>query len=318
MSYDIVSVIIPVYNASKTLKYCLESILSQTYEHIEVICVDDESIDESVSICEEFLKDDGRVKLYQKRNGGVASARNEGLKYVTGKYVTFVDQDDWIEPDMYEKMMHQALTEDADMVVCGYSKDVGFEKIETRNEKKIENPILDKNRMICYAFEREKYRAYAAFVWNKIFKTKIIKENNIMFDSTLKRGDDVYFYSIFASKAKKIFFIDKSFYHYIQRSDSITHIRDKNNLYRLEDILRGYDKAIKYLEKEKFEESAIFFLKCFYVYHASLLYEIAKQENEKEKQEKYRKAIELYYAEYVAMNRADEVRIERIEKMLKY
>ncbi len=316
MGCELLAVIIPIYNAVKTLNQCLDSVLQQTYGNLEVICVDDESQDESVAICREYMQNDNRVKLIQKKNGGVASARNEGMKYITGKYVTFIDQDDWLEPGAYEKMMQKAMEEDADMVICGYSKDTDSVVQKMENKKKIENPITDRNEMIRYAFERDQYRGYAAFVWNKIFKTDILRQQDITFDTSLRRGDDVWFYSLFAVVSKKAVYVDKCLYHYVQRTDSITHTKNKSNLHRLSDILVGYEKAIAYLDENGIEKDITHFLKCFYVYHASLLYEIAEGEGMTEEMFRFRGAMKKYYDEYVKMNGSDKVRMDRIERMI--
>ena len=312
----LLSVIIPIYNASGTLKQCLDSILQQTYRKLEVICVDDESWDESTEICRKYMQKDSRVHLIQKKNGGVASARNEGLKYVTGKYVTFIDQDDWLEPEAYEEMMNKAMQEEADMVVCSYSKDIDSSAVKMENRKEIENPITDRNQMIRYAFEREMYRGYAAFVWNKLFKTEILQKEGITFDATLKRGDDVWFYSLFASAANRAVYVDKCLYHYVQRADSITHTKNKQNLNRLSDILVGYEKAIAHLDAVGIEREVTHYLKCFYVYHASLLYEIAEEEDLEEDMERFRKSMKLFLNEYEKMNGSNLDRMERINKML--
>lgn len=316
MSCNLLSIIIPIYNASKTLTQCLESVLQQTYTNLEVICVDDESQDGSVAICKKYMQNDDRIKLFQKKNGGVASARNEGLKYVTGEYVTFIDQDDWVETEAYETMMLQAVEENADMIICGYSKDIDSAVQKMENKQVITNPITDKNEMIRYAFEREQYRGYAAFVWNKLFKTEILRRNKITFDASLKRGDDVWFYSLFAASSKKAVYVDKCFYHYVQRMDSITHTKNESNLYRLADILLGYEKAITYLDNNGIDESVTHYLKCFYVYHASLLYEIAEDAGIAGEMQRFRSSMKMYYNEYAKMNGSDKERMKRINRMI--
>ena len=117
----LISVIIPVYNAEKHLKECLESVCGQTYQDLEIILVNDGSSDRSGKICDEWQKKDSRIRVFHKENGGVSSARNEGLKAASGSLIGCVDADDWIEPEMYEKLS-EALAADpeADAVFCGY------------------------------------------------------------------------------------------------------------------------------------------------------------------------------------------------------
>jgi glycosyltransferase involved in cell wall biosynthesis len=116
----LVSIIVPVYNNEKYLRKCFDSLINQSLRYIEIILVNDGSNDNSLLICHEFQKIDTRIKVIDKPNGGVSSARNAGLKLACGEYVGFVDSDDWIEPDMYEKMYSAAVKPVADAVVVSF------------------------------------------------------------------------------------------------------------------------------------------------------------------------------------------------------
>ena len=126
------TVIVPVYNSSKYLKKCIESILEQTYVNTEIILVNDGSTDNSIDICKEFKQIDNRIIVIDKENGGVASARNAGLEVATGSYVAFVDSDDYVEKDMYETMIEALNNNNADIVECGFNQ-INIEE----NKKKI-------------------------------------------------------------------------------------------------------------------------------------------------------------------------------------
>lgn len=115
-----VSVVVPIYNVAEYLPKCIESILAQTYPDYELILVNDGSKDNSPEIAEEYAKKDPRIKVIHKPNGGLSDARNEGMKYATGKYVSFIDSDDFIEPDMLEKCVNAMHADDADMVIFDY------------------------------------------------------------------------------------------------------------------------------------------------------------------------------------------------------
>ena len=117
-----ISVIVPVYKAEKFLSNCIKSILNQTYHDLEVILVDDGSPDSSGQICEEYAKKDNRIKVIHQKNAGVAAARNVGLDLATGDYITFVDSDDYIRPQMYEKMLKCAQNNHCDLVMCDCMK----------------------------------------------------------------------------------------------------------------------------------------------------------------------------------------------------
>ena len=115
-----ISIVVPVYKSEKTLAGCLDSLLAQTYQDIEVICVIDGSPDRCGEICDSYAEKDGRVKVIKRENGGVSSARNRGIDEANGKYLSFVDSDDYIESNMLEKLYSAAEASDADLTVCGY------------------------------------------------------------------------------------------------------------------------------------------------------------------------------------------------------
>lgn len=310
------SVIVPIYNGKGTLVRCIESILEQREIVLEVICVDDESTDESRLICKGIAAKDNRVRVIEKKNGGVASARNAGLKSAKGKYITFIDQDDWIEKDAYKIMIDAAIGEDLDMVVCNYSKDYENEIQPMVNRQIIPEKIQKRDELIRYAFFREEYRGFAAFVWNKIVKKEFLDKQHIKFDSSLRRGDDVLFFSNIALAEPKTVYINKCFYHYVQRKDSITHTLTKNNMGRLSEILIGYKRSLDILEKYGVSVETLGFMKCFYTYHASVLYELAIEQDMKKESKIYKQAMNQYLLEYKKQNKNNKDRIDRICRLM--
>ena len=123
-----ISVIVSIYNIEKYIQRAVESICAQTYSNLEIILVDDGSTDSSGRICDEYAKKDNRIRVIHKKNGGLSSARNEGIKAATGEYIAFVDGDDWVDKSMYEDMLKAMYTYDADIAICNY-KAVGKEHI---------------------------------------------------------------------------------------------------------------------------------------------------------------------------------------------
>ena len=115
-----VSVIVPVYNTERTVEKCIQSIQKQSYNNIEIVLVDDGSPDNAPAICEEYAKRDTRIVVCHKKNGGLSDARNFGIKRATGAYIGFVDSDDYVAPDMYEKLLETAVKNAADIVNCGF------------------------------------------------------------------------------------------------------------------------------------------------------------------------------------------------------
>ena len=120
-----ISVIVPIYNIASYLRRCVESLLSQTFSDLEILLVDDGSTDGSGALCEEYRKKDGRIRVIHKENGGLVSARKAGLRAAGGAYIAYVDGDDFVEPDMYERMYAELVKQAVDVVMCGRFEDTG-------------------------------------------------------------------------------------------------------------------------------------------------------------------------------------------------
>ena len=144
MENKCISIIIPVYNCEKYISRCLRSIINQTYKNLQIIVVNDGSTDNTLNICEDIARNDSRIEIYSKENGGVSSARNLGLKKVKGDYISFVDADDFLEVNMFSKMIYSL--KDEDLIVCNFY--IVDEKGNKENGKSIPNVILNKNETL--------------------------------------------------------------------------------------------------------------------------------------------------------------------------
>ena len=122
MGNELISIVVPIYNVEKYLRQCLDSILDQTYEHFECLLINDGSPDNSADICKEYVDKDARFHYFEKENGGLASARNFGIKYSKGKYITFIDSDDWVESDYLEVLYSKIKEYNTDFVISSYKK----------------------------------------------------------------------------------------------------------------------------------------------------------------------------------------------------
>ena len=243
-----ISVIIPIYNMEKHLENCIDSVLKQTLKDIEVILINDGSTDNSLSICNSYKKMDKRIKVINKCNSGVSSARNDGIKNSLGKYVTFIDSDDWIEKDMLQSLYEQAERNNCDMCLCNYilqfkdrSENI---ELEVGKSNIIEKEILTDLILPFVGPEKvgENFNI-AGFrsPWGKLYKRSIIEENNIRFDDKLSIGEDVIFNLEFLANSKKVSHVRDFFYHYIQHEDSILN-RYKVNYW---DICNSYINKIE-------------------------------------------------------------------------
>lgn len=217
----LISVIIPVYNVAEYLPQCLETVCSQTYENLEIILVDDGSTDESGKICDEWGQKDCRLRVIHKENGGVSSARNEGLKIARGEFIGFVDSDDWIELDMYEKLVTGI--RNADAVSCGYVDYPYGEGVPVPKGTK-QLPLCDFPDAIIAIFERN---GYFTTLWNKLFRREVIyaEKKYIPLDTSLSFGEDEVWLVTVLGKCNKIAFVPEALYHWRPRSGSVTRFK---------------------------------------------------------------------------------------------
>lgn len=197
-----ISIIIPVFNTSDYLHECLESVIAQTIQDIEIICINDGSTDDSLDILKEFHKRDSRILIMDKKNEGVSATRNAGLEIATGKYIGFVDSDDTISSTYYEILLKEAKSSSSDAV---YSR---FIKNETFREELNKEEII--NQLLPEFFKGDFYNS----VCNKIFCSKIIKTNNLKFPVGITHGEDAQFNIEFLLKANKIIIVDYAGYNY--------------------------------------------------------------------------------------------------------
>ncbi|WP_138205052.1 glycosyltransferase [Haloimpatiens lingqiaonensis] len=271
MSNDCISIIVPVYNVEKYLKACLESLLGQSYHNIEVILVDDGSRDNSPIICDYYAAIDQRVKVIHKENGGASAARNTGIKAAKGKYIMFVDSDDYVDEDFVKSMIECMLEKFVDMVVCGY-----------------ERVILNKNKVLCrksityglaeYKNKDELYKDFYPFfdnkgfntLWNKIYHANIIKDNNIRFIENINMAEDFLFNLKYIQYVTSCAFIDKPLYKYVISENYLSNRYEPNTFQNRIFVLNNIEG---FLENNGLSKEAIAFLYIKAAYaHFMMLY----------------------------------------------
>lgn len=209
---DLISVIVPIYNVEKYLNKCIESIINQTYRNLEIILVDDGSTDACPKICDDWEKKDTRIKVIHKKNGGLSDARNYGIKIMRGKYVSFIDSDDYIEMDMYEKLYNAVICTGSTIAMCGVNK--VWENGNKQRMGKSLNQIYTTEEAFKSLIEEEILQV----VWNKLYDVELVKR--ILFDIGKYHEDEFWSYQVI-SKASKICSIDYVGYNYLQRENSI-------------------------------------------------------------------------------------------------
>lgn len=215
---DKVTMIIPAYNAEKTIEKCLDSVLNQTYSNLEILIIDDGSSDRTAEIVNKYSKQDSRINLYQQQNAGVSSARNQGLNLCTGKYIQFIDADDYLEKDMTEKLVGVFEKDnEVGLVSCICVEDY---RTEQKMMKMTAREEMNKVETMRAMLEPDSIRG---FLPNKLFVAEIIRKNAIRMEEDIYVCEDLVFCLQYASYVKKSNFINKVLYHYVYRDDSVTH-----------------------------------------------------------------------------------------------
>lgn len=201
-----VSVIMPVYNAQQTLRRSVDSILSQTLRDIEIILIDDGSIDQSGKICDIYKKADSRVRVVHQPNLGVSVARQKGIEAATGNYIIHVDSDDYAEPEMLEKLYKSALESGSDMVICDY--------FETNNERERYVRQCPKSFDCSDIIDDILFQRLHGVCWNKLVLKRFIREKNITFSNGVQYSEDTLFNLLILNNSAKVSYLPEAFYHY--------------------------------------------------------------------------------------------------------
>lgn len=216
-----VSVIVPVYNVEKYLHQCVDSVLGQTYQDLEVILVDDGSTDGCPAICDKYARMDSRVRVIHQENGGLSAARNTGIEHITGEYVMFLDSDDyWMQDTALEIITNRLRMTDADVLCFSYAKcSESGQIISNRFEEIPSRPVActQESQQLDFMFG---HSVYIASAWNKAIKKNIVVEHPFEVGKT---SEDIVWCAQLLRDATSFDFISNSLYGYRQREDSITH-----------------------------------------------------------------------------------------------
>lgn len=256
---DLISVIVPVHNAEDFLYQCLHSITNQSYTNLEIILVDDDSTDISGEMCDKLALEDKRVRVIHKKGKGEggARARNMGIEISTGKYIYFMDSDDYIETDMLKIMVETMDREQSDGVICSFHYvDRGGQELSWRT------PRLETYKTMSGIEAASIFLTtlnIEGFSWNKLFKREILIENDIKFDEMKNSFVDMYAMFCALVKCNRVSFCNQQFYFYRQRSNSCIHTMNMRKLSNFKIVLTQIREAAINLE---LKEEANFFY-CF-------------------------------------------------------
>lgn len=242
------SIIVPVYNAAKYLDACVASILCQTYGNIQVILVDDGSIDGSGGLCDTWAARDSRIQVIHQTNGGVSTARNRGLEAAEGEWLEFVDADDWLEKDAVEHLLNLVQENHAQMAIFNY-RSVSFDETpdslrKTAADRAIKSGVLStKDALDCILA----YSGVKGYVWNKFFSRTLIERENLRFDSNISMCEDLLFNVEYASLSTMTVSTNACLYNYRNNPDSVSH---KVNLESVATCLDAHERMLAIVPRE--------------------------------------------------------------------
>lgn len=247
---SLISVIVPVYNVEMFVDQCIDSIVKQTYTNLEILLIDDGSLDESGKICDKWADLDDRIKVYHKKNGGLSDARNYGMDKATGSYYMFVDSDDWVENTIVEELYSQICQTNLQMVCCNFKK---FKNDGFLDEHiKLEEQICDLEEYIkrIYSFEGRTKNQFEILVpaWAKLYKSSLFDDIKYPFG---RINEDNYVIHHLVKKAGKVKIIDRQLYCYRLRDDSISHVKISKKKF---DNFYGQMDRIEFLQDNKIDE----------------------------------------------------------------
>lgn len=281
---ELISIIIPIYNVELYLRKCIESVINQSYSNLEIILVNDGSPDRCGEICNEYAERDSRIKVIHKENGGLSDARNSGINIAKGKYIGFVDSDDYIHKDMYKVLYELIKNTDSKIAIC--DRYLAFED----GSIKYENSRIKNSEIVMDSEEALlKLNSYSSFdmaAWNKLYDRELF--NDIKFPVGLLCEDYYVIYRLF-HLAKKIVYKSEPLYYYLQRQGSIS-----GNIKAYEAYIDASKKQLEFIEKNYPNIKSIAHSAVAFAYIGSYnfyIYKNIKFERENEYRSEVRKKI---------------------------
>ena len=220
---DLISVIVPVYKVEKYLKRCVDSILAQTYPCLEVILVDDGSPDGCPAICDEYAREDRRVRVIHKENGGLSDARNAGIDAAKGNFLGFIDSDDYVHPRFYELLLQALKEEGADIAGCDVKKIYETGTVEEEEKEAVRSEIYSGREATANLYDAQLYLR-SVVIWNKLYKKELFKD--VRFPKGKLHEDEFTSYRLLY-QSKSVVYIDRAYYFYFQREDGIMGQKQK-------------------------------------------------------------------------------------------
>lgn len=247
----LVSIIVPVFNAEKTIERCINSILGQTYKDFELLLLDDGSTDQSGRICDEYAEKDARIRVLHKENSGVSDTRNQGISIAEGEYLQFLDSDDWITPEATTVFVRSMIEYQCDMVIADFYRVIG-ERVSQKGDIEKEG-MLDRSGYAASMLQKPA-DFYYGVLWNKFYKRSIIEEHQIRMDISIDWCEDFLFNMEYIRYAHAIYVLKIPVYYYVKTKGSLVSqgISMKKTIQMKRTVFEHYNNFYK----EVFDDAA--------------------------------------------------------------
>ena len=246
-----ISVIIPVYNSESYLCECLDSLVNQTISDIEIICIDNESKDNSLQILNDYAKKDNRIKVLSHKNQGPSAARNYGIEHAIGEYITFVDSDDWVTLGMCEKVYNKISAQNADILLYSLYRYANTQAGKDERTTKAKNAIMQ-DRFDFEQASKELILSVPMTTVGKVYRTKFIKDNNLKFDEKISIGEDRLFYLSLCLKNPAFCILDEYFYYY--RINTVSSLSKDEKM--MDQLFQVYNILLEELNNSKYKNDS--------------------------------------------------------------
>lgn len=271
-----VSIIIPVYGVEKYIERCLNSVVNQTLKDIEIIIVNDDTKDNSMAICEKYARQDNRIKIYNKENEGLGLTRNYGIERASSKYIAFLDSDDYVDIDYYEKLYRQIVKEGADVCFSSKKRVDNYGKIMLDNDIFLKPGVYSSKQILDFMLIKtpeNRYKKISMSAWRALYNIDVLEKFNIKFVSEREYISEDFLFTIdYLFHAKKVTFVNDTYHYYCYNGASLT------NSYKAD----RFEKALTFIEKlrSKFEEYGLLtrYEKSIYVFLLGYVRVSIKQE----------------------------------------
>lgn len=241
-----ISIVIPVYNAEQYLSQSVDSARAQTYENLEILLIDDGSIDDSPKICDEYAEQDERVVVIHTPNQGPSKARNAGIKKATGEYLMFLDADDYISPETVESLLYPMENCKVDLAICGYERFKGTQTIMKRQLGKYSISLVQSRQELAHLYLERNTNLFGVAVWGKLYRKSLLDAHGIYFPEDVNYEEDCCFNLQYFRVIEKAAFVKRIYYHYRLQEESLSKGYKSDAWFQL---IAGYKKREAFIKE---------------------------------------------------------------------